>query len=417
MNAALSDVFLANLPKAICETYKPIRMKQPNTVFLHMFDWFITKYGRTTTKDRKENWQRMAATWHHSEGFEPLAMRLVISASYASAAHYPMDDRDVIDISLRIIKRCGMYAKEYKNWILHKNAIPWIVETINSFKEYWADAIALVNQTAVPALKRGYGMTAMDDDALVATYDDLLAYFGTAFAATQETMKNQANSLVAMQTQLSNIQLCMNVGQQPPSSGYAPTQQQPTFTNHNKRNGGGQGNGRGFPQQPTVNYGGMGGGQQQNIHPPNPYKQWENWNYCSSHGGDVDNNHTSAMCGKSSPMHNPNATRANIMGRLVAGMHKTILPSTSGRTPPNCCPQQQQCPQQCLPNAYYPPGGMAWQQPTPPAQYGGMPQANDTYCQQTTMAMPVCQPGQGMMMDVGQYRQGAGNVPMMQMGH
>ena len=45
MNVALSDVFLANLPNAIHETYKPIRMKQPNTVFLHMFDWFITKYG------------------------------------------------------------------------------------------------------------------------------------------------------------------------------------------------------------------------------------------------------------------------------------------------------------------------------------------------------------------------------------
>jgi hypothetical protein len=38
INAALSNVFLANLPKAICETYEPIHMKQPNTVFLHMFD-------------------------------------------------------------------------------------------------------------------------------------------------------------------------------------------------------------------------------------------------------------------------------------------------------------------------------------------------------------------------------------------
>jgi hypothetical protein len=44
MNSALSDVFLANLPKAICEMYELICMKQPNTVFLHMFDWFITKY-------------------------------------------------------------------------------------------------------------------------------------------------------------------------------------------------------------------------------------------------------------------------------------------------------------------------------------------------------------------------------------
>jgi hypothetical protein len=45
-----------------------------------------------------------------------------------------------------------------------------------------------------------------------------------------------------------------------------------------------------------------------------------------------------------------------------------------------------------------------------------MPPANDTYCQQTTMAMPVYQPGQGMMMNAGQYPQGARNMPMMQMG-
>ncbi len=38
MNAALSNIFLANLPKAICETYEPICMKQPNTGFLHMFN-------------------------------------------------------------------------------------------------------------------------------------------------------------------------------------------------------------------------------------------------------------------------------------------------------------------------------------------------------------------------------------------
>jgi len=32
-----------------------------------------------------------------------------------------MDDSNVIDISLRVIKRCGMYSEEDKNWIAHKN--------------------------------------------------------------------------------------------------------------------------------------------------------------------------------------------------------------------------------------------------------------------------------------------------------
>ncbi len=41
MNAALSDVFLANLPKSILDGYDPIRMGLPNTVFLHFFQWFI----------------------------------------------------------------------------------------------------------------------------------------------------------------------------------------------------------------------------------------------------------------------------------------------------------------------------------------------------------------------------------------
>ena len=86
MNLALADVFLANLPKAIRETYEPIRMKDPNTVFLYMFDWFIEQYGKPTSEDRKANRQQMVADWHPSEGFEPLATRLFIGASYASAA-------------------------------------------------------------------------------------------------------------------------------------------------------------------------------------------------------------------------------------------------------------------------------------------------------------------------------------------
>jgi hypothetical protein len=58
---------------------------------------------------------------------------------------------------------------------------------------------------------------------------------------------------------------------------------------------------------------------------------------------------------------------------------------------------------------------MAWQQPTPAALYGKMPQANSTYRKQMTMAMPVYQLGQGMMINVRQYPQGARNMPIMQM--
>jgi hypothetical protein len=55
--------------------------------------------------------------------------------THVSAAPYPVDNSVIIDIGLRVIKHCGMYAKEYKNWISRKNAVPHILETINFFKE------------------------------------------------------------------------------------------------------------------------------------------------------------------------------------------------------------------------------------------------------------------------------------------
>jgi len=133
MNATLSYAFLTNLPKAIREMHEPIRMKQLNTVFLYMFNCFVTKYGKTTTENHEENSQRMATDWHPSDGFKPLATCLIIGASYASAARYPMDNCDVINIVLRVIKRLGMYSEEYKNWITRENQNPPIAKTIDSF--------------------------------------------------------------------------------------------------------------------------------------------------------------------------------------------------------------------------------------------------------------------------------------------
>ena len=152
-------------------------------VFLYMFDWFIERYGKTTSEDRKANRQRMAAEWHPSKGFKPLATRLFIGTSYARTVRYPMRDCDVINIGVRVIKRCGMYSEEYKNWITREHESPPIDKTIDSFKEYWSGAIALVNQTAAPALQHGYGMAAVDDSS-IASYTKKMSNFGAWYVAT-----------------------------------------------------------------------------------------------------------------------------------------------------------------------------------------------------------------------------------------
>jgi hypothetical protein len=161
----------------------------------------------------------MAANWQPTNGFEQLVTQLFFGASYASAARYPMEERDIIDIGLCVIKRCRMYAKEYKAWIGIKNAgqlaSPHVKQTLDSFKGFWSNVISLVNQMSIPALQHGYSMAAMDDNSSsIASYGKALANFGATYAATQETVKSQADSLSAIQAQLVGLQqFCMAVGQ------------------------------------------------------------------------------------------------------------------------------------------------------------------------------------------------------------
>jgi hypothetical protein len=335
----------------------------------------------------------MAADWQPANGFEQLVTRLFLGVSYASAARYPMEEHNIIDIGLRVIKHCGMYAKEYKAWIGMENAgqlaSPCIKQTLDSFKGFWSNPITLVNQTSIPASQHGYGMAAIDNNgSSIASYGESLANFGAAYAATQETAKSQADSLAAIQAQLTGLQqFCMAIGQQqpPPNNIYYAPQQQQHRHNNSRNNRGGRGgggfngNGGSYPQQPTLHQ-----GQQSScrgfVH-PTPYKQYENWNYCHTHGGDIKDGHTSTRCNRQGPVHNPNATRANMMGGSPAGMHKTFLPSASSRTPP---PHRQQQQQQRPLVSYYPMQN-TWQQP--PAQFG----------QQFTMAMPPPQQGAAMM--------------------
>ena len=106
--------------------------------------------------------------------------------SVANATGYPIVDRDIVNIGIHVIKRCGLYAEEYKSWIAQATATPCIVETLNTFKKFWADKITLVNQTAIPASLHGYGMAMVNDDDTEASYGESIVNFGATCATTKE---------------------------------------------------------------------------------------------------------------------------------------------------------------------------------------------------------------------------------------
>jgi hypothetical protein len=124
-----------------------------------------------------------------------------------------MEECDITNIGLHIIKCCGMYSEEYKGCIVRENGSPPVTKMVKMFKNYWSKAITLINQMASPAIQHNYGMTTMDDNATLASHGKSIANFGAMHAATQETMKGQATCLVLIQYQLANLQqFCMAIG-------------------------------------------------------------------------------------------------------------------------------------------------------------------------------------------------------------
>jgi hypothetical protein len=134
-----------------------------------------------------------------------------------------MNDINIVNIGLRIIKCCSMYTKEYKRWIPCKAIRPCIDEDMNSFKEFWSSKIALVNQTAIPASLQGYGMAAVNDNnGSVISYGESIANFGAAYAATQESVKMQGSKIASLRSQVNAMQqYCMALQSQPPPPIYA----------------------------------------------------------------------------------------------------------------------------------------------------------------------------------------------------
>jgi hypothetical protein len=136
INTALANVFLEAMSVQVHASFQQRRLRKPNIIFVDLFLWFIKQYGKTTAKDCEANRQCMAANQHPADGFDALILRLFTGAAYASSAGYKMNNVNIIDIGLHLIKRCGMYAEEYKAWIAWEAIQLKVVKTFDTFKMF-----------------------------------------------------------------------------------------------------------------------------------------------------------------------------------------------------------------------------------------------------------------------------------------
>jgi hypothetical protein len=186
--------------------------------------------------------------------------------------------------------------------------------------------------------------------------------FSNLSAANANLTNNIGAQLQALQSQLKGLAMAVNarpvqpappaaaqvpfqMPYQPPQAPQYPTVYQPAYQQPYQHTGGRAGRGEG---RRGGRYGGRYGGhsncnggqsnsyqqqgqfagyQQQGPRgnqPINPVKRHKNWNYCWSHGHDVEEWHTSQTCPPASqkPGHMHHATRYNHCGGSMKGIHK-----------------------------------------------------------------------------------------------
>jgi hypothetical protein len=164
MNAILTDVFLDPLSSQVHAAFQQRRLCKLNILFINMFMWFVDHYGKTMAEDCRANQQRIAADWHPANGFDALVLCIFTGTAFAGCTDYMMANHDIVNISLFVIKQCGLYTEEYKAWIACKAVTPRIVEMFNTFKLFWAAKITLINQMAIPVSMHGYRMADVNND-------------------------------------------------------------------------------------------------------------------------------------------------------------------------------------------------------------------------------------------------------------
>jgi hypothetical protein len=133
-------------------------------------------------------------------------------------------DADIVDISIRVLHRTGLFAKEYKAWITRGDD-PCNSMTFAAFHSFWETAVNIAAFMATSASQHGYGMAADKDNASTASLTNAVNNFGAAFAATQESLRSNNASINTLQL---HIQLlCNTIGNQPPRNDPVPAAPQP----------------------------------------------------------------------------------------------------------------------------------------------------------------------------------------------
>ena len=118
MNAALINALLSLIPTAFKLLYEQEWMMDPNAVFHQCLTGSSQSMDVLPPKIVKPIIQQWPPTGTPQWKFEVLTSRLFCGITFASLSGHPITDKDTVDIGVRVLNHTGLFAEEYKTWIL-----------------------------------------------------------------------------------------------------------------------------------------------------------------------------------------------------------------------------------------------------------------------------------------------------------
>lgn len=261
MDQALVHRFVNCLDADHQQELREAMMIYPNCTFLQAWRIAYDKWGASTANDRQANVATLNEDWSPSDGVTALFRRVRRALAYAIAAGSPIPEQMVIDATLRLISRSGVY----KDAFLAFKRLQ--VQDWNALVAHFTQAELDNRECNATMGEMGYGMNAtnddiLDDDAATKAFTETLTNFagqlseqsrdGTSAmqrleatvaamgqqmamlmqqtsASTQQQQQQQAATAAAMQQQQAAMAAAMQqqIQQQSQQQQRAPRQQQP----------------------------------------------------------------------------------------------------------------------------------------------------------------------------------------------
>ena len=345
-----------------------------NRSLIDIFAWLYATYGKISVAQLQQNFERLNTP---VPGHLPIAVifkKIADCQKFATAGNTPFTDEQIVKAAENLVLATGRYHYAYREWV----ALPDVQKTYQNFRTKFSQEYQLQNAiNATTAEQGGYANNISSNNEMEMPHlTDAIDTFAQAAITDQQALaalsssneninnnighiranqNNLQNQIQQLQQQIQQISLQQAYHHQPvqaqvpfvPAPPMMFNQQHQNQVQHQHRAQrpqvyGGRNSGRGQrfqraqTQAPTYNPNVPYAPNLQQYAPQqqarNQFKRFANWNYCSTHGYDVDDFHTSETCQNPGPRHNFHATRDNPIGGSNKNKNKIFFPYNNQHT-------------------------------------------------------------------------------------